>query len=408
MLQLPQTGRKYRSQPPEWIHELDLEERRKDLLRLFLKTCPFPHPKHEDWKYTPVNRWFKTPRQLPTSQGTDSRFKPLDGKILLKNGQVFIPEPLAHKLKVKEPPEPTVYPASFWFASLVRYTTPSHELTINESLPYPLVIEHAVDIPAALVLHHMKIHLHSEAKLVIIERFPATERDTLLITLTEVVANERSEVTWIRVMTGEYEQGTVLLDHPGAILNAGSQLKMFTIDISTTAHRSSPYVILRGNNSQAYVGGNILPEKEGAHTEHYVTVVHVGEHTMSRQEYRGIIADSRSCVFQGRIFVHSTAQKTDAYQSSKWIPAGKNARVVTRPQLEIFADDVRCTHGATEGDPFGEELFYMRMRGLSEQQAKFLLYQGFMKLPEFVRELSAGEELEAIQTETLKRLFYVN
>ena len=98
---------------------------------------------------------------------------------------------------------------------------------------------------------------------------------------------------------------------------------------------------------------------------------------MSNELYKGIISDDATAVFNGKIFVQPQAQKTNAYQSNKNILLSEGASVNTKPQLEIFADDVKCSHGCTVGQMDEEGLFYLRSRGISEDTARSLLIHAF-------------------------------
>ena len=117
------------------------------------------------------------------------------------------------------------------------------------------------------------------------------------------------------------------------------------------------------------------------------TTQHVDNHTLldiqqpnctSYQLYKGILKDSSRAVFNGKIFVHPIAQKTNGYQLNKHLMLGKEARVDTKPQLEIFADDVKCTHGATIGQLSDEEIFYLQSRCITKELASQLLAKGFI------------------------------
>ena len=97
----------------------------------------------------------------------------------------------------------------------------------------------------------------------------------------------------------------------------------------------------------------------------------------SRQLYKGLLRDSSKGVFHGRILVHEEAQKTDAKQTNKNLLLSNLAQVDTKPQLEIYADDVKCTHGATTGQLNEDSLLYLRARGIDENKAKSMLIRAF-------------------------------
>ena len=104
---------------------------------------------------------------------------------------------------------------------------------------------------------------------------------------------------------------------------------------------------------------------------------HLSPDCASRQDYRGVLNDHARGVFNGRVYVHQDAQRTDAKQSNHTLLLSEHAEMDTKPQLEIFADDVKCSHGATVGQLDDEMLFYLRSRGLSQASAKSILVMGF-------------------------------
>lgn len=127
------------------------------------------------------------------------------------------------------------------------------------------------------------------------------------------------------------------------------------------------------------------------HVDNHVTVDHAVPRGSSRQLYKGVLDDQARAVFNGRILVRPDAQKTDATQTNKHLLLSDGVEVDSKPQLEIFADDVKCTHGAAEGQPAPEALFYLRSRGLEEATARGLLTYGF-----------AREVLEHVSIEPLR------
>jgi Fe-S cluster assembly protein SufD len=113
------------------------------------------------------------------------------------------------------------------------------------------------------------------------------------------------------------------------------------------------------------------------HMDNYMLVEHASPHCSSRQFYNGILDGHSHGVFHGRIIVHKDAQKTDAKQTNRNLLLSNDAQIDTKPQLEIYADDVKCTHGATIGQVEENALFYMRSRGIDEASANRLLLLAF-------------------------------
>ena len=114
-------------------------------------------------------------------------------------------------------------------------------------------------------------------------------------------------------------------------------------------------------------------------------VEHIKPNCGSRQLYKGILKDTSKGVFHGRILVHNEAQKTDAKQTNRNLLLSEKAQVDTKPQLEIYADDVKCTHGATTGQIDNEALYYLRARGINLEDAKLIMIRSFTEeLLEFI------------------------
>ncbi|MEE9451814.1 MAG: Fe-S cluster assembly protein SufD [Gammaproteobacteria bacterium] len=118
--------------------------------------------------------------------------------------------------------------------------------------------------------------------------------------------------------------------------------------------------------------------KDRQHVDHHTAIHHLKPHCTSRENYKGVIADKAHAVFNGKIIVAQDAQKTDAMQSNKNLLLSKEAQVDTKPQLEVYADDVKCAHGATVGQLDKDALFYLRARGIDEASARDLLVRAFV------------------------------
>ena len=136
-------------------------------------------------------------------------------------------------------------------------------------------------------------------------------------------------------------------------------------------------------------GLSILEKKKQSH--HYVTMRHKAPNCESYQHFKGVLFDQAKLSFEGKIWVDQLAQKTQAYQRSNHLLLGKKAAAYSKPNLEIFADDVKASHGATIAQLQEEELFYLKARGLDLVTAKKLLLKGFAK--ELLYQLSLPDPL---------------
>ena len=134
---------------------------------------------------------------------------------------------------------------------------------------------------------------------------------------------------------------------------------------------------LKGEYSSAFVNG-IFSLKDDKHHEIRTVINHLTENTKSYQLIKSVLEQSSKAVYQGKIFVNSKAQKTDGYQLSKAILLNEESEFNAKPELEIYADDVKCSHGSVSGSLNDESIFYLMSRGLSHQQSRELLINGFL------------------------------
>lgn len=140
--------------------------------------------------------------------------------------------------------------------------------------------------------------------------------------------------------------------------------------------RNNVHPVLAGEGGECLINGLFLGD-DRQHMDNYMMVEHASPHCASHQFYNGILGGHSHGVFHGRILVHKDAQKTDAKQTNRNLLLSDDAQIDTKPQLEIYADDVKCTHGATIGQIEENSLFYLRSRGLDETSAREMLLLAF-------------------------------
>jgi Fe-S cluster assembly protein SufD len=169
-----------------------------------------------------------------------------------------------------------------------------------------------------------------------------------------------------------------------------SRYESFSFATGAKLSRTNVYTTLAGDAAEAILNGLYMVDGQ-QHVDHQTRIEHVAPNCPSHELYKGILDGSSHGVFNGKVYVHPEAQKTDGKQSNNNLLLSDSARVDTKPQLEIFADDVKCTHGATVGRLDETALFYMRSRGIGPAQAKRLLTYAF-----------AADVLEKIELEPLK------
>lgn len=169
--------------------------------------------------------------------------------------------------------------------------------------------------------------------------------------------------------------------------------------------RNNVHPVLAGEGSECLINGLFIGNGS-QHLDNYMLVEHAKPHCGSRQFYNGILDDRAHGVFHGRIIVHKDAQKTDAKQTNRNLLLSDNAQVDTKPQLEIYADDVKCTHGATIGQIDETALFYLRSRGIDEISARKLLLLAFAD--ECLDRMKHGPARRHVEALIHERLFSVS
>lgn len=181
--------------------------------------------------------------------------------------------------------------------------------------------------------------------------------------------------------------------HIGAVharLDRDARLSSFHLAFGSALKRIDLVVHHAGSGAHAELNGVYLPQGE-EHVDYHTTIEHAVPHCSSDEVFRGIVADRATAVFNGRIHIHPDAQKTRAELSNKNLLTSAEAEVNTKPELEIYADDVQCAHGATVAQLDREALHYLRTRGVSRAEAEVMLSFGF------INELIEGLELATLR-----------
>jgi Fe-S cluster assembly protein SufD len=175
---------------------------------------------------------------------------------------------------------------------------------------------------------------------------------------------EREDMKAYNISTLRIEQG------------GSANIASHSVLIGGALVRNNVHPVLDGEGGECLINGLFIGTGR-QHLDNYMLVEHARAHCGSRQFYNGILDGKSHGVFHGRIVVHKDAQKTDAKQTNRNLLLSDQAQIDTKPQLEIYADDVKCTHGATIGQMEENALFYLRSRGIDEVSARRLLLMAF-------------------------------
>lgn len=228
----------------------------------------------------------------------------------------------------------------------------------------------------------------------IIERHQCLNENAVLTnSVTEIFAAKRAIVDYYKIQNDAAEAN--LIDNTYVSQKQESHVSVQTFSFGGNLTRNNLNFYHFGERLTSTLNGiTIIGEKQ--HVDHYTLVNHATPNCESFQDYKGIFSDRATGVFNGKVFVEKEAQKTNAFQKSNNILLSDKATINAKPQLEIFADDVKCSHGCTVGQLDETALFYMQQRGIPKKEAKALLMYAFsnavienIKIPELKKRITA-------------------
>jgi len=263
------------------------------------------------------------------------------------------------------------------------------------NIPKSKVVEKPIEIiyfstgnEAALMVQPRNLIIVGEnAHVQIVERHQSLNSNPVLTnSVTEIFAQKRAIVDYYKVQNDV--QTANLVDNTYIAQKQESRVAVHTFSFGGNITRNNLNFYHQGERIDSTLKGiTIIGDKQ--HVDHYTLVQHATPNCESHQNYKTILNDSSTGVFNGKIFVEKEAQKTDAFQQNNNILIGDKATINAKPQLEIFADDVKCSHGCTIGQLDESAMFYMQQRGIPKKEAKALLMYAFtsevtnsVKIPE--------------------------
>jgi Fe-S cluster assembly protein SufD len=193
---------------------------------------------------------------------------------------------------------------------------------------------------------------------------------------TEIIIEENASLNMTSI-ENETAYGLHYICSKEILQKRSSNFNYSNIALSGKLIRNNIHVILSEPNAECDLKG-VFYGKESDLIDNFIHIEHKSENCLSNQLYKGILKDESNGVFTGKIYVHPGANKTNAYQKNNNLLLSENATINSRPQLEIFADDVKCSHGATNGQIDTNALYYLKSRGLHEEMAQALLQYAFV------------------------------
>jgi Fe-S cluster assembly protein SufD len=264
------------------------------------------------------------------------------------------------------------------------------EIGDGVSLAKPIHVVHVTTVSSASVFTRSRLTIGKAARVTLIESFAAADgaksyqaHDALIVAI-----GDEADVAHIRLMDDASDAANI----SSAIVTVGGEAKvnLFNLTNGGRVSRYQVFATLEGEGSDLSINGvNLL--KDAQHGDMTLVVDHAVPNCTSREVFRAVLDDRAHSVFQGKIIVRPDAQKTDGKMMTRALLLSDDAEADSKPELEIFADDVACGHGATIGALDDSLLFYLRARGLSEKEAQALLIQAFV-----------GEAVESIADDSLR------
>jgi len=368
-------------------------EQKQNYLNDFMK-IGFPSRRQENWKFSDLNQIIKKnigelsfyndysfTNKVDTSVYVDGLEH---NKIVFINGRI---EKIDFSYEKKEKVEiiegsETIDKLNN-FNSLVdlnrAFTNKSYKILIKKDykLEKPLIIYHTTNnkIESKNINLSLDFQLEKNSSLRLVDLFNDKSEKNFLNIFYNFELNQDAILKNYKVDKIENRNIKYCLNNIEQETNSFSE----TFILSSGSHFSKNEINcnLKGKHSSAFING-IFSLSEDRHHEIRTTINHLTENTKSYQLIKSVLDDGSKAVYQGKIFVNPEAQKTDGYQLSKAILLSEASEFNAKPELEIYADDVKCSHGSSSGSLNEESIFYLMSRGLNYQQSRELLINGFL------------------------------
>ncbi|MCC5933426.1 MAG: Fe-S cluster assembly protein SufD [Balneolales bacterium] len=241
----------------------------------------------------------------------------------------------------------------------------------------PVHILHITDARTQAVATAPRVFIYGElfSDATVVEDFIGVGSQIYFNTaVSETVLEDEAHVNHIKVQ--REQKNAFHISRVASLLGRGSNYNSYTVSSGAQLFRNEPLSLVDAENAHATLDGLVMVDGNQVSDTHS-TLDHLKPNCTSHQLHKVIALGEGKSVFNGKIFVRKDSQQIDAYQENRNLLLSENADVFTKPQLEIFADDVKCSHGATIGQLSDEELFYLQSRGLSKKTAMQMLTYGY-------------------------------
>ena len=257
-------------------------------------------------------------------------------------------------------------------------------IRITDKCKKPLAIRYIHNSETSDALVHNIIKIESNAQFTLLESGAGAARFNSVL---EVDVADNADFHHVRTQGRDHERKTVT--HIFGRLGKESIFKSFTMTVNGTLTRNDAILEFTGDNARATVAGATAGDGESFHHDDTVFITHDAVNCESRQVFKKVLRNGATGVFQGKILVKADAQKTDGYQISQGLLLDDNSNFLAKPELEIYADDVACSHGSTVGAIDEDAIFYLVSRGVPRKKAQDMLVLAF--LAEAIDEIDSND-----------------
>ncbi|MEC8671800.1 MAG: Fe-S cluster assembly protein SufD [Candidatus Thermoplasmatota archaeon] len=355
-------------------------EIRKDNFNEF-KKLGIPTSKQEFWKFTNPSIIKDSEFTLGLSKDYDDEKYDIivvNGKLTKKNDDTKINsiiESLAEKKISNEIFGITNNP----FINLNNaFSTEGCVISFKDNMEQEVRILNVVDNTTSKQITHPRIivNVGKNSNISIFEeiRFLGN-KENLVNSVTNFILDEGSKVE--HILVDDYSENTYQISNVLVKQKRDSNFSSYNYSNGKKLVRKDFVIELKERGAHCDLRGVYLADQKN-HIDHHTIIEHEDEHCTSNELYKGILSGKSTAVFNGRIHVHKAAQKTDAIQSNQNLLLSDDAIIHTKPELEIYADDVKCTHGATIGRLDEKGIFYLRARGIKKEEAQKMMMRAYI------------------------------
>jgi Fe-S cluster assembly protein SufD len=354
----------------------------------------FPNRKEEDWKFSDLNQIIKknigelsfysdytSTNKVDTSVFVDG---PEHNKIVFINGRIekidFDYEKKNQIEIIDQSETINKFDNNNSLSDLnTAFTNKSFKIVVKQGyqLKKPLIIYHTTNsnIWSKNINLRLNFEVEKDSSIRLIDLFKDTSEKNFLNIFYNFELKENAVLKNYKV--DKFENKNIKYSFNNIDQEKNSISETFILSAGSKFFKNEINCNLKGRYSSAFVNG-IFSLNNDKHHEIRSIINHLTENTKSYQLIKSVLEDSSKAVYQGKIFVNSDAQKTDGYQLSKAILLNKDSEFNAKPELEIYADDVKCSHGSASGSLSEDSIFYLMSRGLNYQQSRELLINGFL------------------------------